>query len=118
MQGDPVFMRRLNGWLTLFWVAMIPISYQLGWLKSVVYVSSPRSEPIAAGTFRVDRRVRLLRELPGLGVDSVGVVRGVSASASGVSYVVRFAQLTRVIAEEDLVSSPALLALSRSPGEA
>ena len=40
VQGDPVFMRRLNGWLTLFWVAMIPISYELGWLKSVVYVSA------------------------------------------------------------------------------
>jgi len=33
-------MRRLNGWLTMFWIAMIPISYQLGWLKSVTYVSA------------------------------------------------------------------------------
>jgi hypothetical protein len=40
VQGDPVFMRRLNGWLTVFWVAMIPVSYELGWLKSVVYVSA------------------------------------------------------------------------------
>jgi hypothetical protein len=40
VQGDPVFMRRLNGWLTLFWVTMIPLSYELGWLKSVVYVSA------------------------------------------------------------------------------
>ncbi len=40
VQGDPVFMRRLNGWLTLFWVTMIPVSYELGWLKSVVYVSA------------------------------------------------------------------------------
>jgi hypothetical protein len=40
MRGDPVFMRRLNGWLTVFWVAMIPISYELGWLKSVVFVSA------------------------------------------------------------------------------
>ncbi|MGZ4413926.1 MAG: hypothetical protein ACXVRZ_06080 [Gaiellaceae bacterium] len=39
-QGDAVFMRRLNGWLTVFWVAMIPVSYELGWLKSVVYVSA------------------------------------------------------------------------------
>lgn len=35
-----MFMRRLNGWLTIFWVAMIPISFQLGWLKSVTYVSA------------------------------------------------------------------------------
>jgi hypothetical protein len=33
-------MRRLNGWLTVFWVVMIPVSYQLGWLKSVTYVSA------------------------------------------------------------------------------
>jgi hypothetical protein len=31
VQGDPVFMRRVNGWLALFWVAMIPVSYELGW---------------------------------------------------------------------------------------
>jgi hypothetical protein len=40
VQGDPVFMRRVNGWLALFWVAMIPVSYELGWLKSVAYVSA------------------------------------------------------------------------------
>ena len=40
VQGDPVFMRRLNGWLTVFWVGMIPISYAMGWLDSVVYVSA------------------------------------------------------------------------------
>jgi hypothetical protein len=31
VQGDPVFMRRLNGWLTIFWIGMIPVSYELGW---------------------------------------------------------------------------------------
>ena len=40
IQGDPVFMRRVNGWFMLFWVAMIPVSYEFGWLKSVVYVSA------------------------------------------------------------------------------
>jgi hypothetical protein len=40
VQGDPVFMRRLNGWLTMFWIAMIPVSFELGWLKSVTYVSA------------------------------------------------------------------------------
>ncbi len=49
VQGDPVFMRRLNGWLTLFWVAMIPISYELGWLKSVVYVSALSLWALVAG---------------------------------------------------------------------
>lgn len=40
VQGDPVFMRRVNGWLTLFWIAMIPISFGLHWLSSVTYVSA------------------------------------------------------------------------------
>jgi hypothetical protein len=33
-------MRRVNGWLTLFWSAMIPVSAVLGWLSSVAYVSA------------------------------------------------------------------------------
>ena len=40
VQGSPIFMRRLNGWLTIFWIAMIPISGVMGWLNSVVYVSA------------------------------------------------------------------------------
>jgi hypothetical protein len=40
VQGDPVFMRRVNGWLTVFWLGMIPVSYAAGWLNSVVYVSA------------------------------------------------------------------------------
>ena len=40
IQGDPKFMRRVNGWLTLFWLLMIPVSYLMGWLNSVVYVSA------------------------------------------------------------------------------
>jgi hypothetical protein len=40
IQGDPAFMRRVNGWFTLFWIAMIPISLAMGWLKSVTYVSA------------------------------------------------------------------------------
>jgi hypothetical protein len=40
VQGDPVFMRRVNGWLAVFWVAMIPVSLYTGWVKSVVYVSA------------------------------------------------------------------------------
>jgi hypothetical protein len=33
-------MRRVNGWLTLFWIAMIPISVVTGWVKSITYVSA------------------------------------------------------------------------------
>jgi hypothetical protein len=40
IEGDPVFMRRVNGWLTLFWVVMIPVAYSTGWLRSVTFVST------------------------------------------------------------------------------
>src|SRR5271156_7246189 len=40
VQGDPVFMRRVNGWMTVFWIVMIPVSYSFGWLSSVTYVSA------------------------------------------------------------------------------
>jgi hypothetical protein len=33
-------MRRVNGWLTIFWLAMIPLSLVTGWVKSLVYVSA------------------------------------------------------------------------------
>ena len=40
VQGDPVFMRRVNGWLTIFWLVMIPVSLATGWVNSVVYISA------------------------------------------------------------------------------
>jgi hypothetical protein len=39
-QDNPTLMRRLNGWLTIFWIAMIPVSIAMGWLNSVAYVSA------------------------------------------------------------------------------
>ena len=40
VQGDPAFMRRVNGWLTLFWILMIPVSMLTGWINSVTYVAA------------------------------------------------------------------------------
>jgi hypothetical protein len=40
IQGDPVFMRKLNGWLTMFWIAMIPVSLITHWISSVTYVAA------------------------------------------------------------------------------
>lgn len=40
VQGDPVFMRRVNGWLTIGWIAMIPVSVMTGWIHSVAYISA------------------------------------------------------------------------------
>lgn len=40
VQGSPVFMRKINGWLAVFWVAMIPVSLYMHWLSSVTYVAA------------------------------------------------------------------------------
>ena len=40
VRGDPVFMRRVNGWLTIFWIVMIPVSIATGWIHSVAYISA------------------------------------------------------------------------------
>lgn len=40
VRGNPVFMRRLNGWLTILWIVMIPVSILTGWIDSVTYVAA------------------------------------------------------------------------------
>lgn len=40
IQGDPIFMRRVNGWLTVFWLVMIPVSIATHWISSVTYVAA------------------------------------------------------------------------------
>jgi len=40
IQGNPALMRRVNGWLTWFWIAMIPVSIATGWIHSVTYISA------------------------------------------------------------------------------
>jgi hypothetical protein len=37
---DPVLMRKAQGWITILWVVLIPISLALGWVKSVTFVSA------------------------------------------------------------------------------
>ena len=33
-------MRSIDGWLTIFWTVMIPVSIATGWVSSVQYVSA------------------------------------------------------------------------------
>ncbi len=40
VQGDPKFMRAVNGWLTIVWLVMIPVSLATGWVNSITYVSA------------------------------------------------------------------------------
>jgi hypothetical protein len=39
-RDNPAVMRRVNGWLTIFWVVMIPVSLATHWVASVTYVSA------------------------------------------------------------------------------
>lgn len=40
VQEDPTFMRKVNGWLVVVWVLMIPVSMATGWIESVVFISA------------------------------------------------------------------------------
>ena len=33
-------MRRVNGWFTVLWLVMIPVSLLTGWISSVTYVAA------------------------------------------------------------------------------
>ena len=35
-----MFMRQVNGWLTIFWLIMIPVSIVTHWISSVTYVAA------------------------------------------------------------------------------
>jgi hypothetical protein len=83
VQGDPVFMRRVNGWLTVFWLAMIPVSLVTGWVKSVVYVSALSLWALVSGHWSAwqaarvevnqanELRAREGEDIPGAVVDRV-----------------------------------------------
>jgi len=76
VQGDPVFMRRVNGWLAIFWVAMIPISYAEGWLSSVTYVSALSLWALVSGHWSALQAARVevyqqQEDIPGQVVEQV-----------------------------------------------
>jgi hypothetical protein len=39
VQGDPVFMRKFNGWLTIVWLFVLPLSIVTGLVNSVGFIS-------------------------------------------------------------------------------
>lgn len=83
VQGDPVFMRRVNGWLTIFWLVMIPLSIGLGWVHSIVYVSALSLWALVSGHWSAWQAARVevnqqreevarkQRDLPGEIVDRI-----------------------------------------------
>jgi hypothetical protein len=83
IQGDPLFMRRVNGWLTIFWIVMIPFSILTGWINSVTYVAALSLWALVSGHWSAWQAARVEveqareaekrdhRDLPGEVVDRV-----------------------------------------------
>ena len=57
VQGDPIFMRRVNGYLTVFWIVMIPVSILTGWISSVTYVAALSLWALVSGTLALGKRL-------------------------------------------------------------
>jgi len=45
----PVAMQKVNGWLTIVWVIMIPVAIVTGWIKSVEFVAALSLWALVAG---------------------------------------------------------------------
>jgi hypothetical protein len=48
---DPVILRAFHGWCTLFWLPFTMLSYFIGWLESVVFVSVVSMVALFLGSF-------------------------------------------------------------------
>jgi hypothetical protein len=91
VQGDPVFMRRVNGWLTVFWLVMIPVSLVTGWVRSVVYVSALSLWALVSGHWSAwqaarvevnqadELRARSQQDLPGEVADRIVAETGLGS---------------------------------------
>ena len=92
-QTDPRLMRRLNGWLTILWIAMIPVSLVTGWVRSVTFVAALSLWALVSGHWsawqaaRVEQRqdddanvVEVLEEIRQLRAD-IEDLRGPSTQA-------------------------------------
>lgn len=49
VQGDPVFMRKVNGWLTIFWIFMMPVAVVTGLINSIPFISAISIYALATG---------------------------------------------------------------------
>lgn len=56
---NPIFIRKLNGYLVIFWVLMIPISIFTGLMSSVEYVAALSLWALVAGHLAVWQAARV-----------------------------------------------------------
>jgi hypothetical protein len=59
VQGSPVFMRRVNGWLTMFWVALIPMAELTGWVNGNGYISRLSEVALVLGSWSAWQAARV-----------------------------------------------------------
>ena len=95
VQGDPTFMRRVNGWLTVLWILMIPVSIATGWIHSVAYISALSLWALVSGHWSAWQAARVeveqareaekreMEDLPGEVVDRVVEETEVERERSG-----------------------------------
>src|SRR4051794_41555352 len=76
VRGDPVFMRRLNGWLTIFWLLMIPVSIWTHWISSVAYVAALTLWGLVSGHWSAWQAARVEVKQEAEGERRGGGVRG------------------------------------------
>lgn len=50
VQKDPVFMRRVNGWLTIFWLFLMPVAELTHWVDANGYISRLSEIALALGS--------------------------------------------------------------------
>lgn len=69
---DPHFMQKANGWLTVFWIVMIPVSILTGWISSVAYVSALSLWALVSGHLSAWQAARVeVRQEDDLNVEQV-----------------------------------------------
>lgn len=61
--GDPILMRRVNGWAAILWVVMIPVSIVTGWISSVTYVAALSIWALVSGHWSAWQAARVEAEL-------------------------------------------------------
>ena len=49
--SEPKYLRAFHGWCTLFWLPFTWLSYSLGWLESVTFVSLVSMVALFLGSF-------------------------------------------------------------------
>lgn len=59
VQGDPVFMKRVNGWLTIFWFVLIPVAEFTNWVNANGYISRLSEVALVLGSWSAWQAARV-----------------------------------------------------------